>query len=480
MLADTLAAYCAELRFNQLPPPVIEAAKVKIVDTLGCAFAALGTETADVLRASANNYLASGEVALWGLGRESSVLDAAFYNGVLAHALLHDDTDLESGHVACMVVPAALAVAGQLHAQRVQVSGQEILTAIVLGYEIMWRASGCGAVVAGSLERGFRGYIVNGALGAAAAAARVMGLPRAGHRNALSCAANAISGLLEPVGLASIERSMMAGNNARTGTHAALLANSGLTGTPSILEGAQGYFYAVGGLSSFSAEQCTRDLGARHRILDTHFKLYPSAGANQSAIYAAEVFRQRHRPDCDSIARVKVIQYPLFGNAVMLSSGKPAYPSILSAGPYSNVEETLPNKPFGVASMLLNGRHDVDAIFAGLDNTRLQQLAAKIGSDGDGAFGPLDAAIEITFQNGERIVERVDCGKEPRFYPTMADMPQRRRAMCGEHLSGVAIDQLVTAVEGIQQSGGATRLLDLLGALGEPSGRARTSAAVQT
>lgn len=210
-------------------------------------------------------------------------------------------------------------------------------------------------------------------------------------------------------------------------------------------------------------EQCTRNLGASRRILDTHFKLYPSAGANQSAIYAAEVFRQRHRPDCDSIMRVNVIQYPLFGKAVMLSSGKPAYPSILSAGPYSNVEETLPNKPFGVASMLLNGRHDVDAIFAGLNNARLQQLAAKIGSDGGDGFGPLDAAIEITYRNGERIAERVNCGTESRFYPTMASMPQRLRAMCGRHLTPIAIDELVNSVDALEEPGGAARLLDLLG-----------------
>ena len=168
----------------------------------------------------------------------------------------------------------------------------------------------------------------------------------------------------------------------------------------------------------------------------------------------------------------------------MTANGIPAKPSaVVTRGPSKrlariftilvvmNIVTALGALAMGqLTLMLLNGRHDVDAIFAGLNNARLRELAAKISSDGDDAFGPLDAAIEITFQNGERIAERVDCRKELRFYPTMADMPQRLRALCSKHLSASAIDDLVSAVDALQYSGGADRLLDLLGTLGEPPG----------
>ena len=465
-LAEALGSYCAQLEFDALPRDVVDMAKVKILDTLACAFAALDTETTEVIDRYQATCAPTGPVALWGLGRGSTALDAAFGNALMAHALLHDDTDLESGHVASMVVPALLAAAGDLHYKDGPVDGRDILAAIVVGYEVMWRGSACGAVVKGSLERSFRGYVINGALGAAAATGRVLRLDAAGHAAAISCAANAVSGLLEPVGVASIERSVMAGNNSRTGLHAALLAQCGLSGTPAILEGAQGYFQAVGGDAGLATSASLEGLGERHRILETLYKMYPSAGANQSAIYAAEIAYQRHRPDTDSISSVHVIQYPLFGRAVRMSNGEPAYPSIISSGPYTNVEETLPNKPFGVAAMLLFGSHDFRAIENGLNNLELRRLAEKVSSDGSDSFGPLDAAIEIVMMDGRRIEERVDCGDDPRFFPTMITIADRLQTMCGRYLDSAMIDRLVATVDCLEQDGGIGRFFDLIEAIG--------------
>ena len=465
-LAESLGNYCASLEFDALPGDVVAAAKLKILDTFACAFAALGTETAAILERSLSSFAPDGGAALWGFGRNGPALDAAFSNATLTHALLHDDTDLESGHVACQVVPAVLAAAARRRGETQHVDGRDMLTAIVAGYEVMWRGSACGAVVKGSLERSFRGFVVNGALGAAAAAARTFGLDGAGHCAALSCAANAVSGLLEPVGVASIERSVMVGNNSRAGLHAAMLSRCGLKGTSTILEGPQGYFQAVGGNAALMSDAITAGLGKRHRIVETLYKIYPSAGANQSAIYAADVAYRRHRPDPNSIAEVRVVQYPLFGRAVRLSTGKPAYPAIVSTGPYHDVEQSLPNKPFGVASMLLYGRHDYTAIIKGLNDVRLLRLAEKVTSDGDDGFGPFDANIEILMNDGRRIVERVDCANEPRFFPTMETISGRFQTMCGTHVDRAMIDGLIGTVEAVDQPGGGDRLLEFLGSMG--------------
>jgi 2-methylcitrate dehydratase PrpD len=466
MLAETLGDYCANLKFDSLPVEVVIAAKLKILDTFACAFAALGTDTAAILETYNSRFGSDGPVPLWGFGRNGSALDAAFGNAVLAHALLHDDTDLESGHVACQIVPAVLAASGHRYGIDRDVDGRDTLAGIVAGYEVMWRGSACGAVVKGSLERSFRGFVINGGLGAAAAAARTLRLNGAEHSAAISCSANAVSGLLEPVGVASIERSVMAGNNSRAGLQGAMLAQCGLQGTPTILEGPQGYFQAVGGSAGLASEAAVRGLGERHRILDTLYKSYPSAGANQSAIYAADVAYRRHKPNSLGIKGIRVVQYPLFGRAVMLSTGKPAYPAIISTGPYHNVEETLPNKPFGVASMLLYGEHNFKAIMRGLEDKALLRLAEKVSSDGDESFGPFDASIEIAMNDGSKISERVDCRDDPRFFPTLDTMAQRFESMCGDYLGSENIHHLIDIVSQLDKHGGGAQLFKFLSSIG--------------
>jgi 2-methylcitrate dehydratase PrpD len=294
----------------------------------------------------------------------------------------------------------------------------------------------------------------------------MFGLDSAENAGAISCAANSISGLLEPVGAASIERAIMAGNNCRAGVHAALLAKSGLAGTPSILEGPQGYFTAVGGRPKLSVEHLLTGLGDKHRIVETLYKKYPSAGANQSAVYAAEVAYRLHRPDPEAIRRIRVWQYPLFGRAVELPDGKPAYPAIISTGPYSNLEQVLPNKPFGVAAMILYGKYDFATIVQGLRDKRLLRLARKVTSDGNGEFGPLDAAIEIEMESGEIIKERVSCATESRFFPNIASAAERFDAMAGSFLTRKEIDDLVEAADGLVQPGGSLRLFEVLSGIG--------------
>jgi 2-methylcitrate dehydratase PrpD len=275
------------------------------------------------------------------------------------------------------------------------------------------------------------------------------------------------------VGVASIERSVMAGNNSRAGLHAAMLSRCGLKGTSTILEGPQGYFQAVGGNAALASDAITAGLGKRHRIVETLYKIYPSAGANQSAIYAADVAYRRHRPEPNAIAKVRVVQYPLFGRAVRLSNGKPAYPAIISTGPYSNVEETLPNKPFGVASMLLYGKHDYETIMSGLNDVHLLRLAEKVTSDGDDDFGPFDASIEILMDDGRRIFERVDCANEPRFFPNMETMSHRFEMMCGTYLDQAMIEGLIGAVRALDQPGGGEPLLEILGSMGNIRAKSR-------
>lgn len=462
MLADKLGDYCSTLEVTDIPPEVLATAKVKLLDSLACALGAWDTEAAAILRRYSDACAPQGDVALWGQGRKSSAGEAAFINGTLGHALLLEDTDLQAGHAACMVVPAALATAAHARASGKALDGGDLLAAIILGYEVMWRGSGCGAVMNGALDNGFRGATINGGIASAATAARVLGFDATGYRDAISYAANTVSGLLEPVGRATIERALQAGVNARSGVQGALLVQAGFTGTPTILEGGQGFFKAVADASCSSPEDLLDGLGGAHRIMESLYKIYPTGGSHQSAVYAAETARARYDFDPGKIESVRVWQYAPFGNVFPGADGNSVYPATLAAGPYTHVEETLTNKPFGIASMLLSGRLDITAIKDGLNNPDIVALAQKIQMFGDEDFGEHDARIEVTLAGGRTLNVTVDCALEARFFPEMEDMKQRLQAFCGEYVDQGSITNLVDAVDDIQTPGAVDRLLDLI------------------
>jgi len=127
-LSQRLAAFVAETPFDALPAPVVHKAKRHVLDTLG---ASLGGATAVEAR-SARAVMgkgSSGDVTAWGTSQTFNARDAAFVNGVAAHALELDDAG-GCDHSGAVVLPAAFAA---LACTRRPVSGREFLMALVLG-----------------------------------------------------------------------------------------------------------------------------------------------------------------------------------------------------------------------------------------------------------------------------------------------------------------------------------------------------------
>jgi 2-methylcitrate dehydratase PrpD len=195
-------------------------------------------------------------------------------------ALDYDDMCFVSmAHPSCALVPAALA-AGELAAAR----GSLLLDAYVAGFEIECRL---GTVMNPRHyhQRGWHCTSSIGTLGAAAAAARVLGLDAARTRHALGIAASAACGLKENLG--TMVKPLHAGLAARNGVMAARLAERGFTASPHALDGPQGYL-AVMDSEGSSLDAATCDLGSRWEILETGIsvKLYPSCAATHPPLDA--------------------------------------------------------------------------------------------------------------------------------------------------------------------------------------------------
>src|SRR4051812_49456782 len=130
----TLAGYVADLKFTDIPPEVLERAKVLTLDFLGSAIRARrdAESTPALLRTLEALALdGAGSSTVFGDSKAWTPAVAALLNGALGHSLDFDDTHADSSlHPSAPVVPAAFAVG-----EMVGASGRDVLTAIVAGYE---------------------------------------------------------------------------------------------------------------------------------------------------------------------------------------------------------------------------------------------------------------------------------------------------------------------------------------------------------
>lgn len=232
-LTEYLARRAAALRFDALPADAVEAAKHCILDTMGVLIAGANDPVARRLRDMClNEGAGSGATLLWH-GARVSRRQAALVNGTSAHALDYDDNNLTMpGHVSAVVLPAVLAAA-----ERQSKSGRDLITAFVAGFETACRL---GATISpGHYDRGFHATGTNGAFGATAGAARILGLGAGQVRHALGITATTTAGLKGLFG--TMCKPLHAGRGAENGMLAALLAQEGFQSRGDGIECLQGY-----------------------------------------------------------------------------------------------------------------------------------------------------------------------------------------------------------------------------------------------
>ena len=132
---DILSEFTEKTRFEDIPPEVVERAKMIMLQTIGVSLAAKdvpGTKKAAEMALAANGG-AGGTATGWVSGDRLAPANAAFLAGALSDMLDWEDTSW-TGHPACGIVPCAW-----VEAEHLKKSGKDLLTAIVLGYEVYQR-----------------------------------------------------------------------------------------------------------------------------------------------------------------------------------------------------------------------------------------------------------------------------------------------------------------------------------------------------
>lgn len=443
---EALGAFAAGTRAEDLPPAVVELARIRLLDTLGCGLAGRGFETTDRALALAAARAGGGPATYWLSGGRGTVADCGFVNSVLAHTLVHDDVG-QGGHPGVNVVPAALAAAEAAGA-----AGREVLAAVAVGYEVQARI-GSGDLLHTVGDRGLRGTTATGAFGAGAAAGRVMGLGAAAMADCLAyCASLCAPGIEEPLLRGSSERCPQTGHNTLSGVLAAELARAGYRGAPTALEGECGFYRGYGFADGMPAAVVER-LG-EHWVSAGDalvFKPYPTAGWNVGPIWAAEQLVAGERVDPADVAAVRVLHTWWHRNT-----------GYVHPGPFTTVEQALVSCPFAVAAVLLYGRYDRQSVTRGLGDPALDALAARIHVDGVATWGLTDGSVTIVLRDGRALSATADDLPRHLVHPDWSAATDKFRRLTAGVLEPDHAAAVVDAVDGLAEAPETTGLVRLL------------------
>ena len=338
MPLDATIAFIHDLTWNDVPEDVRERARLLQRDLAAVSLAGRETPAARIAADHATEQHPGTDATALVDGRRLSTTGAAWANGVLANALDFDDGHrLVKGHPGANVTPAALAVAEATGA-----TVEEYLTAVVIGYEVALRAG----LLLHSRSDDYHGSGSWGAVGAAAASARLLRLDANRTRHALGLAE--YHAPLAPIMRSVAEPAMTkdaCGWGAMLGVSSAHLA-------------ARGY----------SALECTLvddDVGALWHLRDVYVKPFPCCRWSHPAIQAALALRLEHAFDPGSVASVRVRTF--------------AAAAALARRPPRTTEEAQYSLTWPVAVALARGAFGVDDVLEpALADEAVARLAALV------------------------------------------------------------------------------------------------------
>src|SRR5574341_215039 len=296
---EKIARFIADTGYEYIPGDAVEKAKRTALDCVGAALAGVVEPVSQSITTYITKLGGPPQASVFGAGLKVSVADAALANGAIAHALDYDDCGVKIGHPSVLVLPALLSLGEHLSA-----SGQDILTAYILGLEVEGKLA---------LHADFKLMQARlnhqtwyGSIGAAAACAKVLRLDVAKTRMALGIAANFACGLSANHG--SMAGAMAAGNACRNGVIAALMAQEGITANSNIIEAKNGFYDTLVGAGHYDAERMAESLGKPFYIESPGIglKKYPSCYHTHRALDGVFQLLDEHRLSDKEITEVDV------------------------------------------------------------------------------------------------------------------------------------------------------------------------------
>jgi 2-methylcitrate dehydratase len=301
---EQLAEFACGARYEDLSDEAREQLKIRVLDSLGCAFGALGADVPEMVLEQVLELGGSPLATLIAAGRTAPDR-AALYNGALVRYLDFNDSFLSPGetcHPSDNLAPVLAA------AEYARSDGRTLLCALAVAYQVQIRLSEQAPVRA----RGFD-HTTQGAYGVAAGVARALELDPRRAANAVAIAGTSLNALrVTRTGSLSHWKGLAYPAVAFGATHAAFLALHRIAGPREVFEGNKGFSDAIAG--PFELDWPSEDLDA---VTRTILKKFNAEIHSQSAIEALLELRSEHEVDPGDVERIELgtfqVAYDIIG-----------------------------------------------------------------------------------------------------------------------------------------------------------------------
>jgi len=354
--ARDLAKFLTGVTVADLPPQTLDHAAMLVASTIASAAMGSGLESAGIIKDMARSLGGSSRASVWfDAGAKLPVVAAAQVNAVMSDAAASDDSDLRTiVHCGTPLVATALAAA-EHHGG----SGEDLLAAIIVGYELAGRIIDA---MTGFRERGFHGS--NAAIFAATgAAARLLRLDAEQTTHAIALAATSTGGLAKAADT-SVAREYHAGMATMSGIQAVRAAQRGYRAEERILEMKLGFFEVFGGVDGDEAAAATSDFGTSWDIVtDMAVKLVPGGHPYHALAEAAANAARDGKIDAADVESITVsrpgmtaLTGPLHPADLIDMAHSPAY--FLAAGVADREFSWAHASPQKIADPIIHGLID--------------------------------------------------------------------------------------------------------------------------
>jgi 2-methylcitrate dehydratase PrpD len=447
---ERLADFLAPIRFADLPAEAIDAAKIFVLDLIGCALGAMRTEEVRIASEVTQMLGGTPECSAIGFAYKTSCQNAAYLNGISAHVIELDDTHRGSiTHVGAGVIPAALALA-----ERDRVSGAAFLAAVVVGYEACLRVAN--AVQPSHWQRGFLSMGTCGTFGAAAAAANLRGLDAGRLRDAFGLAGIQAAGLNSSIyGEGDMGKRLCPGHAAATGILSVLYAERGFTGSRNIFEQRKGFCESFA--DRYDIGRITQGLGEAWEINRTSLKPYSCCRYNHASIDALLDIMRSESVAASEIAGIKVRTYDI----AVTNRPHRTHPRTLF-----DAKMSIPFSLAVVAHKGAGGESDFTEDL--IADPALQSFAQKVRVEADPqmtAVFPREwpAETEVELSDGRRFVRHVPHPKgEPEAPMSRAEIEGKFYDLAMAAITRPAAERVIEAVWDLDRQPGIGRVLDAI------------------
>lgn len=397
-LTMRFAELTANLRYDDLPVDVVQKAKLILRDGLGnqIAASAIG-EPARRMAELLRSWGGAPEATVIGYGFKVPLPHAAMVNAMMGHGVELDDAHgsglIKAGSV---LVPTVNAIAEYKGA-----SGKEVITALVAGYDIAVRVAK--AINPGHRSRGYHTTGTVSCLGAAAAAARLLGCNAEQIAWAIGLAGMQSAGIQSYLDDPCIAKPFSPGKSAFNGVLAAVMASRGFSGPKKVLESKEGFFNAF--TDSVRISDLLDGLGNTFAIMEVGFKPHAACRYAHGPIDLAQDMYWKKDVRAKDVEKITVHMSAM----AIRQASKPKV---------TNLNAAMGSTQFGVALALATGANGLRDYWSGYENKAIHEIASSkvelVAEDEFGLTGR-QAIVEILTKDGRQLVLR---SEEPRGEPT--------------------------------------------------------------